>query len=79
VERIIMKTLFFIIVTLMLIVSAPVTGAISAQSPQALARDMDDVQSLGVIYINRHSASEEPEAQEPPEAPISVVSPAETL
>ncbi len=51
-----MKTLILLIAALMLMLSAPVVAVISAQSPQALARNMDDVQSLGVIYINRNGA-----------------------
>ncbi|MTD41247.1 hypothetical protein GIX45_22040 [Erwinia sp. CPCC 100877] len=60
--------------TLMLVLSAPVIGAIGTPSPRVLARDMDDVQSLGVIYINRNRASEReanpacetPEGHHPP-------------
>lgn len=76
-----MKTLPLLIAALMLALSAPVSGAISIQSPQELARNMDDVQSLGVIYINRHSeqASQAPETEQPPAAPTWAAPPEPSL
>lgn len=50
-----MKTFTFILLAALL-PAASATAAIKTQGP--MARNMDDVQSLGVIYINHNRATE---------------------
>lgn len=52
-----MKTIATVIITSLLFVSASAGAAIKIDGHQA--RNMDDVQSLGVIYINHNFATED--------------------
>lgn len=60
-----MKILFIILMAA-LALAQPVAATININGPQV--RDMDDVHSLGVIYINRNSASDAATAQQASQA-----------